>query len=578
MTTRSFAILLLATAAATAARPEVPPLTSGATWTVNQITTVKGLTIPKGAHIVPAAGQSLTMTVDGVETPMAPGTYAGTVVLTPTVEVLVKSASVAPHPFRAALYIEDGKIVAGKSVRAALVGGTASDASADRVSITSLGEDFNGIIVTGNSHYEINNAQISLTGNGGDDTDGFGDGILSSGHADVTVNDARIFTKGAIRAALFIAGDSTMHVNRAHIEVFPGTLPPDYQFNIGDGRVMMEVPWMLGLSGNVRATNVTEHGTVYYSHSHIKAHGWGALSTDGVQKVRMYVDNSLIETEGAGYGAYALGDAIDTFSKTTFNVDDYGLIVGGSGSGVFTDGTKVNSRRFGIMLHQGGGGSITINKGSRFHTGSTLIEVKGRGTSINVDHAKLRADNGILLQTMDNDDPFMKAMMAKGSVAPGASLDSGSAAPKPKSDVTATFSNVRLDGDLVHAMTDLGELTVTLGSHAVLEGAITTAVTAPFGGQDPTRETYLQIGQVLNTFGPASGPHGLTVVLRSGSEWAVRSTSYLSTLRLAAGAALRATRGNGIALIVDGVQMPIKPGTYRGQIVLKVLPAAPPAT
>ncbi|MGA3158766.1 MAG: hypothetical protein ABSE43_14455 [Steroidobacteraceae bacterium] len=577
MTTRSALILLLAATAATSALADVPPLVAGASWTVEQTTTFKGLTIPDGAQVVAAAGHSLTMTVDGVETAIAPGTYPGNVVLTPTVEVLVKSASVAPHPFRAALYVDDGKVVDAKSVRAALVGGMVGDTSADHVSISSQGEDFNGIIVTGNSHYLINAPQISLTGNGGDDTDGFGDGILSNGHADVTVNDARIFTKGAIRAALFIAGDSTMHVNRAHIEVFPGTLPADYQFNIGDGRVMMEVPWMLGLSGNVRATNVTEHGTVYYSHSHIKAHGWGALSTDGVQRVRMYVDHSLIETEGAGYGAYALGDAIDSFSHSTFNVDDYGLIIGGNGTGIFTDETRVNSHRFGIMLHQGGGGGITINKGSSFHTGSTLIEIKGRGTTIVVDHAKLRADNGILLQTMDNDDPFMKAMMAKGGMAPGAGLDPNAAPAKPKNDVAAAFSNVELDGDLIHAMTDLGELTVTLGQRAMVHGAITTATTEPISGQDPTRETYLQIGQVRNTFGPAAGAHGLTVVLKSGSEWAVRTTSYLGTLKLSPGAALRAIRGNGIALIVNGVQTPIKPGTYTGQIVLKVLPAAPPA-
>jgi hypothetical protein len=363
-----------------------------------------------------------------------------------------------------------------------------------------------------------------------------------------------------------------MHVNRAHIEVYPGTLPPDYQTNIGDGRVMMEVPWMLGLSGNVRATNVTERGTVYYSHSHFKAHGWGALSTDGVEKVRMNVDDSLIETEGAGYGAYALGDAIDTFHHTVFNVDDYGLIIGGGGSGIFTDATRVNSRRFGIMLHQGGGGSIVINKGSSFHTGSTLIEVKGRGTSIVVDHAKLRADNGILLQTMDNDDPFMKAMMAKGGMAPGAAMDPHQAPRPPANDVTATFSNVRLDGDLLHAMGDLGSLSVTLGAHAIVEGAISTSTTAPINGVEPTQQTYLLIGQVANTLAPTPGPHGLTVSLKAGSEWSVRTTSYLNTLKLAPGAALHASLGNGIALLVDGVQKPIKPGIYNGQLVLKVLP------
>ena len=65
----------------------------------------------------------------------------------------------------------------------------------------------------------------------------------------------------------------------------------------------------------------------------IMAHGWGALSTDGVRVVRMYVTDSSIETEGSGYGAYALEDAVDTFSHCTFKVNDYGLIIGGKGTG-----------------------------------------------------------------------------------------------------------------------------------------------------------------------------------------------------------------------------------------------------
>lgn len=565
-----FALAPLCSMTAPAAAAEAAPLTTGSTWTVDQTTTLNGLTIPEGAMIAAPAGHSLTMTVDGVDTAIAPGTYAGKVVLTPTDDITVKSASVAPHHFRAALYV-DGTVVPSKSVSSAIVTGTVTNAAASDVSITSKEENFNGIIVTGDSHYVINNPKIDLTGNGGDDTDGFGAGILSSDHADVTVNAATITTKGAIRTAIFVGGASTMRINNSSIEVFGGTLPPDYQFNIGDGKVMMEVPWMLGLVGNVRATNATEHGTVYYNHSHIKAHGWGALSTDGVEVVRMYVNDSLIETVDSGYGAYALEDAVDTFSRCTFNVVDYGLIIGGKGTGIFTDGTRVTSGRFGVMMHQGGGGGLTIDKGSVFNTKSTLIEVKGRGANITVDNAKLHADNGILLQTMDNDDPYMKAMLAKGGIAPGAGLSPGSSAA-PKNDVTASFSNVRLAGDLVHAMTDLGELTVSLKSHAVLTGAISTATATPSTGIEPTRATYYLIGDVKNEYGPA-GTHGLSVLLDGGSEWIVAKTSYLTALRIAPGAALKAPRGRTLALTVNGAAAPIKPGSYAGQIILAVSPA-----
>lgn len=39
-------------------------------------------TIPEGATVISPEGKTVTMTVDGVETPMLPGTYRGTVVLT----------------------------------------------------------------------------------------------------------------------------------------------------------------------------------------------------------------------------------------------------------------------------------------------------------------------------------------------------------------------------------------------------------------------------------------------------------------------------------------------------------------
>lgn len=39
-------------------------------------------TIPEGATLIPPEGKTLTMTVDGAETPLLPGTYRGQVVLT----------------------------------------------------------------------------------------------------------------------------------------------------------------------------------------------------------------------------------------------------------------------------------------------------------------------------------------------------------------------------------------------------------------------------------------------------------------------------------------------------------------
>jgi hypothetical protein len=534
---------------------------AGLTRVVDQTTRLTGLTIPVGATLAAPAGHSLTMTVDGVGTAINPGTYQGNIVLTVTDDIVVKFEDVAPYHYRAAVYVDNGRYVAEKSVAAAVVGGAVGDATATNISITSNEDKFNGIAVTGNSTYSVINPSISFTGNGGNAGAGFGAALMSSGKADVTVSKATITTKGAVRTGIFVGGESTMRVNDSSIEVFNGTLPADYKFNI-DADTMMEVPWMLGLSGNARATMLVDHGTVYYNRSHIKAQAWGALSTDGPGVFRMYVTDSLIETVDSGYGAYSLGNSLDRFSHCTFNVADMGLIMQAEGSGTFTDGTVVNSRRFGVMMHSGmmpsriGNGMLIIDKGSVFNTKSTAIQVKGRGTHIVIDNAKINAANGIILQAMVNDDPMVPAGPLAGATNPALST------------VTAIFRRVALTGDIINSRTSQGDLDLTFQS-ARLTGSITTASAASSTGKAPTAQTYTQIGEVKNTFGATADKYGLQLTLDRHSSWTVDQTSYLTRLTLAEGATIVARKGFEVTLLVNGQRTPIKAGTYTGNIVLQ---------
>ena len=550
-----------------------PLLAPGSTWLVEKTTTLDGVSIPAGAAIAAPAGHSLTMTVNGVGTPIQPGTYTGTVVFTVTDDILVQYGKLDPHHYRAAIYVDDGKVVTDKSIAAAVVGGTVTDHAASHVSITSNEEKFNGIYVTGHSTYRIDNPRITFTGNGGNDFAGFGAGIMVSGKSDLTVNDAIITTKGAVRTAVFAGGASTLHVNRAHIDVFNGTLPADYKFNIDLGR-MMEVPWMLGLTGNVRATNLVDHATAYWNDSHIRTQGWGAMSTDDTKRVRLYVRNSTIETVDSGYGAYSIGDSLDRFSHCTFNVHDIGMIMAAEGSGTFTDGTVVNSGRFGVMMHSGaGGGTLTIDKGSVFNTKSTAIQIKGRGSHVIVDHASINAGNGIILQAMINDDPFAMGPGAGPPVGVQAPAGAPPGAANPtrtlNSDVAATFRHVTLKGDIINSRTAQGDMQVALES-AHLNGAISIATAAASTGKAPTAATYYLIGEVTNTFGPSADKNGLQVRLDAHSSWTVTHTSYLSALTLAPGARVSAAKGETVALQVDGQAVALKAGAYRGHVVLQV--------
>ena len=51
-------------------------------WTVNKTCYLGGLTIAEGAKIQAVEGKNLTMTVNGKETAIVPGTYTGKIVLT----------------------------------------------------------------------------------------------------------------------------------------------------------------------------------------------------------------------------------------------------------------------------------------------------------------------------------------------------------------------------------------------------------------------------------------------------------------------------------------------------------------
>ena len=51
-------------------------------WIVDKTCYLSGLTLEPGASVTAPDGKSLTMTVNGIETAIVPGTYTGTISLT----------------------------------------------------------------------------------------------------------------------------------------------------------------------------------------------------------------------------------------------------------------------------------------------------------------------------------------------------------------------------------------------------------------------------------------------------------------------------------------------------------------
>lgn len=537
---------------------------AGKTVEITQTTPLSKLTLGKGASVTAPSGYSVTLTVNGVGRTQEAKEYTGDVVLTVTENIDVSynsssggSTETLNHVLRTGVYVNDGAVVAAKSVSAIVQGGTVSNTAARDVSIRSLEDKFNGFIIEGDSTYAIQRPNIRLVGNGGNDFVGFGAAIKSSGTAKVTVQGAKIYTKGAVRTAVFAGGESTMTVKDSSIEAHNGTLPSDYTFTVATGK-MMEVPWMLGLTGNNRATNLVGSATANYLNSTIRSQAWGALSTDDTTKVRLNVLNSTVQVVESGYGSYSIGDSINTFSATHFNVPDMALIMAnGSASATFKNGSVVKSGRFGVMMHSNSGGKLII-KDSRFSTQAAVIQAKSSSPNIVVDNSVLQSANGLLIQAVVNDDPYMTEM---GITASG-------------STVKALFKNSTLSGDIVNGNTADGSVTA-LFRNSHLTGAITEAATTHATASDGTElsfshpELYKLVGEFVHTY--AATGKGMTVQLDGDSSWVVSKTSYLSRLVLATGARVRAPDGKTLTMTVNGVTQAIKAGQhYSGTIVLTV--------
>jgi hypothetical protein len=141
------------TALAAAAATKI--IAADSTWEINETTNLTSLAIGRRASITAPKGYSVTLTVDGIGTPVKYGSYKGKIALTVTKDITMKgggpsggflggaaagggapAASGAPaaggaapaggggpgrssKPFRSAVYIENGKYITEKSVAAA---------------------------------------------------------------------------------------------------------------------------------------------------------------------------------------------------------------------------------------------------------------------------------------------------------------------------------------------------------------------------------------------------------------------------------------------------------------------------
>lgn len=569
-------------------------------WIVDETVYLDGLTISKDAVVAAPEGKSLSLTVDGIEKNIAPGQYQGDIVITVTDEALVPYKEML-HPFRAALFVEDGK-VSDKSVKAAILDGCCEDRLADGLKIVSHGDTFNCVYITGEGDYTIRNAHISAQGTGGNDFCGWGSALTTHGTAKVLVEDSVIETVGAAKNAVVTAGDSEVVFRNCQLHSKNGTLPHDYEDTIQLG-VMKSVPWMLGLRGNCRTTNLCKNAKVTYENCHLSSAGWGVLSVDDLDSGVLTVKDSLIEITGpSGYGAFSIGDVKEIFDHSTIRVPDYGLI-GAMGDQYYTNGTVIEAGR--NALTSTSKGVLKADKGCVFKSGMTTLLNKGGASTFLLEDCVLQSRSGVLFQTTISDDPRSPTGYYIDPKDPDVRDDNIDIYSYVKGDDTLLqLTGMDVEGDIFNSTTqqkaDTGKpmmmgpppaapagdgeapaapgpmMAGKQGARNLMVELIASSVTGVISAsaskhrvEKITKENCGELGIFIDTPQPAVN-NGVIVSLDSSSRWIVTGDSHLTKLMIADGAVVAAPEGKSLAVFVDGSPVEHIHGELQGQILLTV--------
>ncbi len=468
--------------AVAATQPASPQkvVSAGTTWEATKTTALSALTIKEGADIIAPDNCTVTLTVGGVETAIEPGTYQGNIVLTVTPKFAANPSSYNGRgidDYRTAIYVDNTGLVKSQSVSAAVKGTKVTDTAAENIKITSNSDNFTGIMVNG-GEYTVKDSTFHFKSNSDgskvSDFTGYGSVISAFNDAKLTLDNVYINTWGVARTALFADSSSDALITDSRINVWGGTLYDGY-VNSADQTKMVAPPWVLGITGNARATNMMGNcSSTTVVRSNVAADQWGVLSTDsGSDMLLTVVDSTLTlvgkdqkdpysTSFGSGYGTYIIGNAQERFYGVTFNVGTYASILTG-GDAVYASSnfsepldiypltqipngktvkdfmgneqegydtvasttpvfkgitglgriTRINSDAFGFMAHNSG--SLTITDGTVVNTDNAAFLIKSGDVDINVtDGAKINPKDGVLLQMIDNDDSIVGAVMEAG--------------------------------------------------------------------------------------------------------------------------------------------------------------------
>ncbi len=581
------------------------------------------LVIAEGAELKAPEGKFLTLTVNSMGLPLEAGTYVGDVKV--SVSKLhhmpahgLHTMSGRTEQLHTAIVVHNNELVEEECTPAIVQGGHVCGHKTEDIYIASAEESFNGILVTGNSEYVVNNAKIDFDGVGANDFMGVGAGIAAMDNAKVTINDSEITLAGRTRCAIHVAGDSVVEVNNCRL--INHSFDPDSW--------MGDFSWGVGFDGSNRLVQLCDNGTAYYNNCDMITNGWGVLSIDGCDDcVRYFIKDCRLSLSGPrtqGYGAFCIGDRNTVvFDNCKVNVNGYPLIVRGflgRAHAEVKNGTVLSGTHYGVFII-GDVNTPTNISDSTIQTGRSSFLVKGSAANVNIARSVLKPGNGTICQLMDNDEVNMWITAIPVKDTPDTYIEGRDlTAIDPSNDVTFTLSDMDVFGNFYNSTTnnhaeqgctfgeptrvpfggmfagmkppfDLATCTPDMVIHDYdargpknleisfknchYEGVASSAVQKHRDDlEEITELTRLELSNVKQTAAPTVN-NGVIVHLDKDSTWIVTDTCYLTKLTFEEGALLKAPVGKGLYITVDGVEVEYPEcggngGEFIGKIELKL--------
>jgi hypothetical protein len=574
-------------------------------WIVEETTELNELVIEDGGSLEAPEGKVLALSVDGMGYEAKPGYYFGDVVITVAEPYLMQPACIFRESgrvsrFRSAVTVIDGEIVTEQSMTALVVGGEVTGTYARGFSIQSIDPSFNGIILDGNTDFTIENAKIGFEGKGVNDFEGAGAGVTAIGNTKLLIKDSEITLSSQTRCTIHAGGNSNVRVK-------------DCRITNDSPETGMEPAWMLGLRGTNRAIQLCDKASISFESCVLKGNGWGVLSVDGPEKVRMSLKDCLMELSGPrarGYGAFVFGDCKAEFDHTVLNVKGYPILQSTeNGLTEIKNGSRVIGDHYGAVIFKDESGEFILSGKSSMKIGRACFVVKGARTSIVVEDSAVESKQGVILQLMDNDEPGVTGdhfEVPVGEVdTPVEDRDLTTA--RVGEDVFFTVRRSDLKGDFLNSSTELrANLRTPAGSHfdlnddalnetmegkemlvdeefiarenagqgaknllvrlemAGVTGRISAAIQKyRYGLERIDEKTKFELSNVTQTPAPPVN-NGVIVYVDRDSKWIVTGKCWLTALEIEEGGVVVAEK-----MTVNGEVTPIAAGSYRGLIVIE---------